>query len=383
MQVTPSDTGTKQLSSEISEIKNWYENNARASGLVNCNAENSYIPRWDKSKDADDRIEFDTWVNAENKFCLPKVAGTGLKSGRMKFVAKKRNGNGNGNGNMQGVIVSFIPFQNFTGDITKVSTTTFRQMQFSGIIAFEEVNGCLGNAYLIDKGVVKSKLTIQSPNQITPRCGEAYITTRDYYVRGTSPALPQGTCTVNFDYSSQSTIYGVPCLDAPVSVGSSGNYGSSTGSSSDATYNDYLNNDDYVCSSNFNFKYHNQEQSIKQEGAITGVKASLNIANFPTITVTLPTIYISMNFHDVNGTVLFSPSEAGNIAARAINYGEDKLRQSANGGYYYTNQSELVNIWVTKIVEYFTDHPEYGGVVQRYQINSDIIVDVKPYVSCN
>ena len=158
----------------------------------------------------------------------------------MKFVAKKRNGNGNGNGNMQGVIVSFIPFQNFTGDITKVSTTTFRQMQFSGIIAFEEVNGCLGNAYLIDKGIVKSKLTIQSPNQITPRCGEAYITTHDYYTRGSSPALPPNTCTVNFDYSSQSTIYGVPCLDAPVSVGSSGNYGSSTGSSSDATYNDFL-----------------------------------------------------------------------------------------------------------------------------------------------
>ena len=239
-QVTPSVAKTEQLSSEISEIKSWFEYNAHASGLVNCNVERSYIPRWDRSKDGGDRIEFDTWVNAENKICLPKVAGTGLQSGRIKFVAKKRNGNGNGNGNMQGVIVSFIPFQNFTGDITKVSTTTFRQMQFSGIIAFEEVNGCLGNAYLIDQGIVKTKLTIQSPNQITPRCGEAYITTHDYYTRFTMPGRPDLGCTVNFAYSSQSTIYGAPCLDAPVSVGSGGNYGSSSASSSDATYNGYL-----------------------------------------------------------------------------------------------------------------------------------------------
>ena len=378
MAVIPSDTKTEQLSTEIIKIKAWFENNAHASNLTNCNSNRNFQPRWDRSRDGGDRFEFD--IFEDGKIPMPKLSGTGLKSGRMKFVSKKNNGTAN----TQGIIVSFIPFQSFTGDISKVSTSNYREMNFNGIIAFNELNGCSRNAYKVDKGIVMNKLTIISPNQLNPRCGETYITTTDYF---TMFSMQGQGCTHTYVGSSESISYGVPCLDFPVSPGSYGNYGSSygssTGSSSDATYNDYLNNDDYVCSSNFNFKYHNQEQSIKQEGAITGVKASLNIANFPTITVTLPTIYISMNFHDVNGTVLFSPSEAGNIAARAINYGEDKLRQSANSGYYDTSQSRLVNIWFTKIVEYFTNHPEYGGIVQRYQINSDIIVDVKPYVSCN
>ena len=252
MQIIHSDTKTEQLSSEINEIKAWFENNAHASNLTNCNSNRNFQPRWNRSRDGGDRLEFD--IFEDGKIPMPKLSGTGLKSGRMKFVSKKNNGNGNANG--QGMIVSFIPFQSFTGDISKVSTSNFRIMNFDGIIAFDELNGCSGNAYKVDKGVVMNKLTIAIPNQLNPRCGEAYITTTDYYTMVSSPAYPQNGCTVSFAYSSQSTIYGVPCLDTP---GSGGNYGSSSASGYDATYNDFLagytvNAMNRICSTTFQFQ---------------------------------------------------------------------------------------------------------------------------------
>ena len=168
---------------------------------------------------------------------MPKLSGTGLKLGRMKFVSKKNNGNGNANG--QGIIVSFIPFQSFTGDISKVSTSNFRVMNFDGIIAFNELNGCSGNAYKVDKGVVMNKLTIATPNQLNPRCGESYTSTTYHYTMVSSPAYPQNGCSISYYAAGTSTSYGVPCLDAPM-VGSGGNYGNSSASSNDATYSGYL-----------------------------------------------------------------------------------------------------------------------------------------------
>jgi hypothetical protein len=239
VQIAPNDSKTNQLGSEILEIKSSFENNAHSSNLVNCTAGKKLQPRWDRSRDDGDRFEFD--IFEDGKISLPKLSGTGLKSGRMKFISKKKNGNGNGNAVGQGVFVSYIPFQSFEGDITKVSTTTFRQMNFDGLIIFYEPNGCPSNGYRIQKGVVQTKLEARQSGQLSSRCGSGCW---DYYSQYYTLAVGGGSCTTTASGTGPVTTI----CDPPCNVGSSGSYDSGLGSSStsssgpanDPVYIDYL-----------------------------------------------------------------------------------------------------------------------------------------------
>ena len=125
MQIAPTDTETKsELSNEVKAAKAWFESNRNVSNVNNnCNSGRNFTPRWDRSKDRDDRMEFDVFEN--NKISLPKISSLGLKFGRKKYVYKKSNGNSNGNNgnNEQDAIVSFVPAATFTGDINKVSVS--------------------------------------------------------------------------------------------------------------------------------------------------------------------------------------------------------------------------------------------------------------------
>ena len=258
-----------------------------------------------------------------------------MQFGRTKFVVKKRNGNGNGNGNMEGAIVSFIPFQNFAGDITKVSTSNYRQIQFNGIIAFEELNGCLGNAYLVENGVVKTKLTIQSPNQITPRCGEVYSFNRNDYNMITITGHPEAGCSFSYSGSTTYTSYGVPCLDA-VSVGSSGNYGSSSASGTDATYSNFLSGNTIdaahkLCASTFAF-----QKAVDPTAQNTRLEAGMKEDG---IEFTVPEGYTGETKFGFNhvlfGLPEFTPNfqqgvsenDAAGIVSRAVNFAITQIQQ--------------------------------------------------------
>ena len=362
MQVTPSDTGTKQLSSEISKIKVWFENNAHTSNLTNCNSNRNFQPRWDRSREGGDRFEFD--IFEDGKIPMPKLSGTGLKSGRMKFVSKKNNGNTNA----QGIIVSFIPFQSFTGDITKVSTSNFRVMNFDGIIAFNELNGCSGNAYKVDKGVVMNKLTIISPNQLNPRCGEVYTSTTYHYTMVSSPAYPQNGCTISYYAAGTSTTYGVPCLDTYVGGGSTGSYGSSSASGTDATYSGYLAPPviNTFCrstlASGFAGRYATAGINYSSQNTLPdGANVVITGFTFSNLQIS-PNSNITFAFLDINVTCLASlysfntnidagaTQSANTVSANAIATLVNSAYSSARGTFFLSNvqgtDQDFANLWM-------------------------------------
>ena len=130
-----------------------------------------------------------------------------------------------------------MPFKTFTGDINKVTTTSYRKLQFDGIIAFEDLSGCRGNTYLVQKGVVKSKLKNTVSGQVGERCGNCYIT---------QPVYMQ-VATYSGGSTEQVVGYGTPyescepCLDlGSTSTSTTTSYSTTTTGSTDATYGSYL-----------------------------------------------------------------------------------------------------------------------------------------------
>jgi hypothetical protein len=200
-----------------------------STSLTSCNSDRKFQPRWDRVSDKDDRLEFDIYENGYTT--LPNIVGSGLSLGRMKFVAKKKKDGEN----QQGMIVSFVPAKSFTDNISKVSTKTFRQMKFSGLIVFNELNGCPSNAYKVEEGVVISKLDILQNGQLGVRCGEIITVTYGSYGTVTKDAST-GQCTFTLVGTKTTTSYGVPCFSSIQDLP----YGLSSNAGSDFTYVSYL-----------------------------------------------------------------------------------------------------------------------------------------------
>jgi hypothetical protein len=157
--------------------------------------------------------------------------GSGLALGRMKLVAKKKKDGEN----TQGMIVSFIPASSFTGNISDVSTKTFRKMKFSGLIVFNEIKGCPSNAYKVEKGVVVTKMDILQKGQLGVRCGEIITVTYGSYGTVTKDAST-GQCTFTLVGTKTTISYGVPCFSSIQDLP----YGLSSNAGSDFTYVSYL-----------------------------------------------------------------------------------------------------------------------------------------------
>ena len=232
-------TSTAASAEEINSIKEWYESIPVTKGL-NCSAV-THHPRWDKSKKGGDRVEFEIFENV-NKIPVPRLPAANAKKGAKRFVTKEINGNGNGNANgnnRKGAIVSYIPFNSFNGNMDDLTTSTFRYMQFDGIIIFHEVSGCYMDSYLIDKGVVMKKLKLTTQG-LGERCG--YEIVQDWFQTTTnsmgvvsdpvflgSNILASVDCNLNI--SNNITSYDLTMANSTF------NGGNPTG---DATYGDYL-----------------------------------------------------------------------------------------------------------------------------------------------
>jgi hypothetical protein len=194
----------------VNDIKAWFDNTVETSNrnsLTSCNSDRKFQPRWDRVSDKDDRLEFDIYENGYTT--LPKIVGGGLNLGRMKFVAKKKMDGEN----QQGMIVSFVPATSFDGNISNVSTKTFRKMKFSGLIIFNELNGCPSNAYKIEEGVVMNKLDVLQNGQLGVRCGEIITVSYGSYSTVTKDQST-GQCTFTIVSSKNSVSYGVPCFSS-------------------------------------------------------------------------------------------------------------------------------------------------------------------------
>ena len=356
MQIVPNDSKIEQLSSEVKQIKAWFDSNAHTSNLVNCTSGKKLQPRWDRSRDDGDRFEFD--IFEDGKISLPKLSGTGLKSGRMKFISKKKNDNGNGNAVGQGVFVSYIPFQSFVGDITKISTTTFRPLKFDGLILFYESNGCLTNGYRIQKGIVMTKLEAGQSGQLSTRCGGGCW---DYFSQYYTLVVGGGSCSTTASGTGPvTTICDPPCAVSSGSYDSGfGNTGNnSSGPTNDPIYNDYLTQmtiDAFqrLCQATFVFQTV-QGENNGPNGNTTRLEAGMRNDG---IRISIPgtTVPVSFGFNYTTfGVPLISPSfpngitpaQASQLSSNAVNLAVTQIQQRAMMGTIATDAPTLsLNFW--------------------------------------
>ena len=151
----------------------------------------------------------------------------------------------------------------------------------------------------------------------------------------------------------------------------------------------------YVCSRNFAFTSINENTSIKQQAAISGLSARIDYRNELNESITLqpilPTLYISADFHNADGLLQFSHAQAASETAAIINYAEDQLRQEFltqfERQHKIMTEQELATTWYNLISASFSG--PHGGSGSSMAISKNLLVSnhtslsIKPYRPCD
>jgi hypothetical protein len=214
-------------------------------------------------------------------------------------------------------------------------------MKFDGLILFDEINGCEGNAYLVDKGVVLYKLEgNQSTNninkQLNLRCGSCYVVTTEYW------SISGGTETYNGSGPSYTT------CEPPCSIYSPGysydsGYSSSTSSGYDPYYSSYLSpyqidGANRICPQTFQFTTRidpngngtHLAAGMRNDGISWGTTASFG---FNHVTFFLP--QNSPNFPNLTNT------QAAQVLTQQFNRTYTQIGQQVGLGTISTNSQTL------------------------------------------
>jgi hypothetical protein len=341
-------TSNSASAEEINSIKEWYESLPVTQSL-NCSAV-THNPRWDKSKKGSDRVEFEIFENV-NKIPVPRLPAANAKKGAKRFVTKDMNGNGNGNANgnnRKGAIVSYIPFNSFSGNMDDVTTSTFRYMQFDGIIMFHEVSGCYIDSYLIEKGVVMKKLKLTTEG-LGERCG--YTLVQDWYQVST---LPSGIitdpifigsnvlATVGCDINLQNSIESYDQTMA--------NNQSSSGNAANGSYGDYLEpstvkSKDRICPISFTFQTvaDPTSQATRLEAGLKNGGVTFNALGGGTVSFQFNHVTFGIPLNSPAYPNGISTSEAADVTARAANLALIQVQQRIMTGGIIGNLND--NFW--------------------------------------
>ncbi|NJN33682.1 MAG: hypothetical protein HC817_04925 [Saprospiraceae bacterium] len=168
-----------------------------------------------------------------------------------------------------------------------------------------------------------------------------------------------------------------PCTDSPELCGGD-NGGSESTEQTDPTPND--DEEDYVCTENFDFTSSDPDSDFRLEAGISGVHAIVN-----GITIDLPTLYFSTPYEDENHHVVMTPSQSAELAAEAINFGEHQMRNSYMNNPYL-DEGVLAGVWFLATKDYFTTNRSPGFLENvKYRVGTapeGENVRTKPYVKC-
>lgn len=221
-----------KLSPTVLEIKEWFENKVETTQSLISNRTNlTFNPRWDESQLLEDVVEIPT--NENGNLVFPTFAESPLKLGK-KFLITKI-----GDNERQGAIMSFVPTFNFLGKMKNLTSRNFREINFDGIITFQEFDGHFIGAYLVENGVVQKKLDIRNRTGINAR-NSCYQIVTEYWIISGGTETYQGIGSVGPEICPP-PYYGGGSYDSGMSSSSSSS-GSSVGgtsSGSDALYNSY------------------------------------------------------------------------------------------------------------------------------------------------
>jgi uncharacterized membrane protein YgcG len=223
------------ISPLVLEIKDWFENKIatnKQSSITNRTNLN-FEPRWGEAQLIEDVVEIPT--NENGNLAFPIFADSPLKLGKKFLITRFVNNE------RQGAIMSFVPTFNFSDQMKNLTSQNFREINFDGIITFQEFDGRFIGAYLVENGVVQKKLEIRNNNGISAR-DACYQIVTEYWVISGGTETYQGIGAVGPSICPPPS-YGGVSYDSGMSGGStsSGSSVGGTSSGGDALYNSYLN----------------------------------------------------------------------------------------------------------------------------------------------
>ena len=319
------------------------------SNVKKCVEGLTFHPRWDKSRKGSDRIEFEIFENID-KIPYPKMKDVAnAKQGRKRFVTKDNNGNGNsGNGNnRKGHIVSFIPSNTFVTNMEDLTTSNFRALQFDGIMMFEELTGCFGVAYWVNKGVVMKRLEIQTISSVTPRCGYASVEV-DWWQQVYSGGLPVGEPTylgsgTQYTYTGCLEISnGIMSYDATMAANQS--ISGNPANTGDTYYNDYLTPNsikgkDRICPISFTYQQVGDptNQATRLEAGLRDGGVTFNTPGGGTVSFQFSYVTFGIPFISPAYPNGISTAEAARITANASNLALNQVQQRVMTGEVINN----------------------------------------------
>ena len=372
-----SSKSTEASEAEINSIKEWFNSLPPTSNVQACVAGRTFHPRWDKSKKSSDRIEFEIFENVD-KIPFPKMKELNAKQGRKRFVTKEKNGNGN---NRKGHIVSFVPSNSFTGNMDDLTTSNFRAMKFDGVLIFEELSGCFGSAYFIEKGVVLKKLILSDITTLLVRdCYSVRIVT-DWFQY--SPSAGESRSDAQYIGSSYS--YGFTCSSTAY-----GNYdqdqaqGDYSGGGGDSYYTEYLGALETItallrlCPQSFQFQ---QIVDPSTSNPQTRLEAGLRNDGIRFTNPISLTGFSSVGFNYATFALpLFAPNfqqgittaQAATISTNAVNLAVNQIQQQLQMGVTFTNLSasfwSAVNVGIANSlgVDIRNVYIQHGSGAVRY-----------------
>ncbi len=143
----------------VQNAQQWFERYQKINKIaykLDGTASGTIVPQWDKAQTFGDRLELPFTV--DEKHIIPSLSKDKKYPGISRLVITQKTGG------YSAFIYLFAPSDRFKGDIQKVSLSTFRDDQFSGIIRVHAINGQRIDAFAVENGKVTAKLAAQHSN---------------------------------------------------------------------------------------------------------------------------------------------------------------------------------------------------------------------------
>lgn len=283
-------------------------------------------------------------------------------------------------------ILNFVPSNSFSQDIDGINVSNYHKKKFDGKVFVSGLDNRITGVYDIKNGNRSNfmKVTANNRSDVQLRdivCYDVCWNECGYYYKSENGVFTlvyechemcdYNICTDDGNCSSCDPCNsanppswcntGDPC-DQPLPPPTCNDGGDDTGDDDTGCLigdcdNDGDDDEDQICASNLTFSSANESTSIRQEAAIEGLYAKLSSS----LTINLGALYFSTPFHDVNGNMVMSHDEAAKLAAEAINFGENIMRNEYhNANTIFDTPEKLRNLWQSSTEDYFKSVGEPG-----------------------
>jgi hypothetical protein len=390
-QVTKGATTKAADKAAIADAKQWFDKN-----YERLTSPSSPIkPVWGEAFILNNTIEVPFFTN--DKKLKPSI---GSEKGKLNLILSKKSIN-----DYKVFCMGYAPSKEFVGTVENINIANYKHQKFDGLVMVANLDFRAFGAYTFKNGKSTefTKLNKQDANTARPRncsyqmvllgCGQTTFMDANGVFTVSYECIYDEVYTCTYDDPSG----GCPNANDPLCDDDGGGTiecpampwcddPGTGGNNNNNSTQDYVlfKDNEYVYSSNLSFSAIDENGSIKQQAAISGIYAKLeyNVNGSPQyLNVSLPTLYFAADFHTSSGYLLLSHELAASTAANAINSGENRMRQAFKSGT--RDASQLRQIWYDWIGGQCDAQSLFSIDVSQNRIISEHTPNTRLYNPCN